>query len=251
MNNNLTELVYILDMSGSMSHLTDDTINGYNRLLEEQRKQNRENPNLKANVTTVFFDDRYIMIHDRENLDNVKDITTADYCPTGMTAMLDAVGRTVVSVGQKLTATPEEERPGLVSVTIITDGQENYSKEYNWAQIHEMIKEQREKYSWLFSFIGANIDVEVTAEQLGIAKGMSATYSCTADSLNTVYDSITVAATNARNAVATTGSVATAAGYYSDALNKISTESYKAYATCESPIFTTLTGNTITIGGND
>ena len=221
MNNNLTELVYIIDMSGSMHDLTNDTIGGYNSMLEEQRKLSRENPNLKANVTTVFFDDRYIVVHDREDLNNVKDITEKDYQPLGMTAMLDAIGKTVVSVGQKLAATPEEERPGLVSVTIITDGCENASKEYTWEKIRSMIKEQKEKYSWVFAFIGANIDVEKTVYDLGIDKNMSASWSCTADSVNSVYYAVTSGTTAARNAVSLTGSINDAAISYATALDYV------------------------------
>lgn len=221
MNNNLTELVYIIDMSGSMSDLTDDTIGGYNAMLEEQRKLNRENSNLKANVTTVFFDDRYIMVHDREDLDKVENITRKDYMPLGMTAMLDAIGRTVVSVGEKLAATPEPERPGLVSVTIITDGYENHSKEYTWEKIRSMIKEQKEKYSWLFTFIGANIDVEKTVYDLGIDKNMSAVFSCTSTGVDSVYTSLNCAATSARNIVAAYGSVADASTAYAVSLDSI------------------------------
>ena len=221
MNNNLTELVYIIDMSGSMYHLTDDTIGGYNRMLEEQRQLNRNNPNLKANVTTVFFDDRYIVVHDREDINNVKDITENDYQPCGTTAMLDAVGKTVVEVGQKLAATPEEERPGLVSVTIITDGLENASKEYDWERVRSMIKEQREKYSWVFAFIGANIDVEKTVYDLGIDKSLSATYYCTSDSVNNLYSAVSYAATSAREILTATGSVADASVSYAKALSGI------------------------------
>ena len=148
MDYNLTELVYILDMSGSMSCLAQDTIGGYNSLLSQQRKMGEENPQLRANVTTVLFDDRYIVLHDRKDIRDVHDITDKEYVPLGMTAMLDAIGKTLISIGQKLAATPEEERPGLVSVTIITDGHENASKEYTWAVVKKMIKEQREKYSW-------------------------------------------------------------------------------------------------------
>ena len=168
MNKNLTELVYILDMSGSMRPLTSDTIGGYNTLLNQQKKLGEENPAMRANVTTVLFDDRYILLHDRTDIRDVPDITDREYVPLGMTAMLDAIGRTLVSVGQKLAAMPEEERPGLVSVTIITDGQENASTEYTWKQVQAMIKEQREKYSWVFSFIGANIDVAHVSDDLGI-----------------------------------------------------------------------------------
>ena len=204
MNNNLTEMVFILDMSGSMSSLTSDTIGGYNSLLEKQRELNKENPELKANVTTVLFDDRYIVIHDREDLDNVKDITSKEYQPLGMTAMLDAIGKTVVSVGQKLSDTPEEERSGLVSVTIITDGYENASREYKWEQVRNMIKEQKEKYFWMFAFIGADIDVEKTSLGLGIDADMAFSYTKSSSGVNSVYCCTTDALSTARGYVAQT-----------------------------------------------
>jgi len=204
MNNNLTEMVFILDMSGSMSNLAKDTIGGYNSLLNKQKELGKDNPDLKANVTTVLFDDRYIVIHDRENIDSVTEITEKEYCPCGMTAMLDAIGKTVASVGQKLAATPEEDRPGLVSVTIITDGYENASKEYTWDRVRSMIKEQQEKYSWIFTFIGANIDVEKTSYDLGIDSRMAFNYTPTATCVNAVYtacaDAVTVGRTTISNA---------------------------------------------------
>ncbi len=207
MNNNLTELVYIIDMSGSMSRLRDDTIGGYNTMLSEQRKLTEDNPNIKANVTTVLFDDRYIVLHDRQDLSSVRDITEEDYAPLGMTAMLDAIGKTFVSVGQKLAATPEAERPALVSVTIITDGYENASKEYSWKQIRDMIKEQREKYSWVISFIGANIDVEKTAEDLGLDMDFAKTYTADAVHLSNVYTSVSQGLSNLRTYTSTTDSL--------------------------------------------
>ena len=191
MNNNLTELVYILDMSGSMGTLAKDTIGGYNSLLNEQRKLGQENPALRANVTTVLFDDRYILLHDRADINSVPDITDKEYVPRGMTAMLDAIGRTLVRVGQNLAAMPEEERPGLVSVTIITDGYENASKEYQWNAVQKMIEEQREKYSWVFSFIGANIDVEKTSRDLGIDRKMSKKFTASKVGAASVFASIT------------------------------------------------------------
>ena len=191
MNSNLTELVYILDMSGSMGPLAQDTIGGYNSLLAEQKKLGQENPALQANVTTVLFDDRYILLHDRANIRDVPDITDKEYVPRGMTAMLDAIGRTLVSVGQNLAAMPEEERPGLVSVTIITDGCENASKEYRWDVVQQMIKEQREKYSWVFSFIGANIDVEKTSDELRIDRKMSKKFTASKAGTASVFASIT------------------------------------------------------------
>ena len=199
MNNNLTELVYILDMSGSMSDLVQDTIGGYNSLLNQQKKLGEENPELKANVTTVLFDDRYILLHDRADIRNVPDSTDKEYKPRGMTAMLDAIGRTLVSVGQNLAAMPEEERPGLVSVTIITDGYENASKEYNWESVRQMIREQREKYAWVFSFIGANIDVGKTSDDLGIDRKMSKKFTASQAGASSVFASITRGTTAMRS----------------------------------------------------
>ena len=194
MNNNLTELIMILDMSGSMRNLTSDTIGGYNSLIDEQKKQPGE-----AKVTTILFDDRYIILHDREDIQKVNPITDKEYMPRGMTAMLDAIGRTLVSVGEKLAQTPEEERPGKVLVTIITDGYENASKEYNWAAIKEMIKEQREKYSWVFSFIGADIDNISVSNSLGIDSRLSRKYTKNSVGTSSVYMSMSNVVSKIRN----------------------------------------------------
>lgn len=193
MDANLTEMVFILDMSGSMSSLRDDTIGGYNTLIEEQKKQEGE-----AFVTTVVFDDRYIVLHDRTPLKDVKPMTGKEYCPLGMTAMLDAVGKTIISVGQKLAALPEEERPGKVMVTIITDGYENSSKEYTWNQVQSMIKEQREKYNWIFSFIGANIDVAKVTQDLGIDARLSKSYTASKKGTDSVYKAMSCTMSFAR-----------------------------------------------------
>lgn len=194
MKANLTELVYILDMSGSMQAFTDDTIGGYNTMIAEQKKQDGE-----AFVTTVFFDDRYIVHHDRVNLKKVKKLTRADYQPLGMTAMLDAVARTIISVGQKLDAMPEDEKPSKVMVTIVTDGYENASKEFNWQRVQDMIKEQREKYSWVFTFIGANIDVMEVSQNLGIDSRLAKSYGYSAQGVNSVYRSMSMATSKMRS----------------------------------------------------
>ena len=196
MDKNLTELIMILDMSGSMHNLQSDTIGGYNTLIEEQKKEKGN-----AKVTTVLFDDRYILLHDREDINNIKPLTDKEYVPTGMTAMLDAIGKTLVSVGQKLAATPEEERPSKVLVTIITDGYENASKEFDWATIKKMIKEQREKYSWVFSFIGADIDNIQVSNNLGIDIRLSRKYTKSSVGTNSVYMSMSKAVSKARNSV--------------------------------------------------
>lgn len=193
MNNNLTEIIAILDMSGSMYELTSDTIGGYNSLIEEQKKQPGE-----ANITTVFFDDRYILHHDRENIKNVKPLTSNEYVPCGMTAMLDAIGKTLISVGKKLADTPEEERPGTVLVTIITDGYENASKEFTFDSVKKMIEEQKNKYNWIFTFIGADIDTMAVSQSIGIDSRMAKTYSKTSTGANSVYNSVSQSITLAR-----------------------------------------------------
>lgn len=198
MNNNLTEMVFILDMSGSMVNLTSDTIGGYNSLIAEQRKQPGE-----ANITTVLFDHRYNLLHDRISIKDVPELTTREYMPSGMTAMLDAVGMTISSIGQKLNNTPEEERPDSVVVTIITDGMENSSKEYTWEQVQSMIKEQREKYNWVFTFIGANIDVAKVSNDLGIDARLSKSYTASKTGTSTVYSAMSKAVSYTRGVMST------------------------------------------------
>lgn len=150
-------MVFILDTCGSMVNLTPDTIGGYNSLIAEQRKQLDE-----ANITAVLFDHRYNLLHDKISIKDVSELTTRDYMPSSMTAMLDAVGITIKFIRQKLANTIEAERLGNVVVTIITDGYENASKEYDWKQVQDMIKEQRGKYNLTFTFISANIDTKET-----------------------------------------------------------------------------------------
>lgn len=188
MKQGLTELVYILDMSGSMDSLTEDTIGGYNTMIKEQKKAEGE-----AFVTTVLFDDRYIILNDRVPIQDVALITEKEYSPLGTTAMLDAVGKTINRVGQKLAEMPEEERPSAVSVTIITDGYENASLEYTWKSVQGMIKEKREKYSWIFSFIGANIDVEKVSDDLGIDRRMAKKYTASKSGTDKVYKTLSSA----------------------------------------------------------
>lgn len=182
MNQNLTEMIFILDMSGSMDNLRSDTIGGYNTLINQQKNETGD-----ANVTTVLFDDRYIVLHDNVNIHDVPEMTTKEYSPLGMTAMLDAIGRTINSVGQRLASTPEEKRPAKIVVTIVTDGYENASKEFTYSKIKEMIKHQREKYSWIFTFIGANIDTAEVGDNLGIDAKLSKCYTASADGTASVY----------------------------------------------------------------
>lgn len=163
MKKNLTELVFILDKSGSMSGLEKDTIGGYNSLMEKQRKLDGE-----CVITTVLFDNRYELLHDRIDLRAVTPITEKEYFVGGATALLDAVGRTIHKIAAVQEHTAEEYRAEKVMFVIITDGEENASREYSAAQVKELIKRQKERYGWEFVFLGANINAVETAGRFGI-----------------------------------------------------------------------------------
>lgn len=178
-------MAFILDMSGSMYNLTDDTIGGYNSLIEKQKKENGE-----AYITTVLFDDRYIVVNDHVDIKEVKPLTRREYCPEGMTALLDAIGRTVNSIGKRLNETPEEERPEKVVIAITTDGIENDSKEFTRTQIKEMIEHQQSKYSWVFMFLGANIDAITEAGNFGIKNDFVQTYTANSIGTDSVYTTL-------------------------------------------------------------
>ncbi|MDR2201521.1 MAG: VWA domain-containing protein [Clostridiales bacterium] len=171
MKDNLTELVFILDRSGSMGGLEGDTIGGYNNLIEKQKAEPGE-----ANLTTVLFDDRYELLHDGADIKKVAPVTDKEYFVRGTTALLDAVGRTIDAVGKRLSETPEPERPANVMFVITTDGMENASKTYSLEKVRGMIEHQKEKYSWEFLFLGANIDAVATARDFGISEDRAAEY---------------------------------------------------------------------------
>lgn len=162
MNSNLTELVFILDRSGSMSGLESDTIGGFNSMLTRQREESGD-----ALVTTVLFDDRYELLHDRIPIKGVADITGHDYYVRGTTALLDAIGRTISKIASAHAHTSDELRPGKTMVIIITDGMENASREYRIDHIRRMIEHQKAQ-GWEFLFLGANIDAIGAASRMGI-----------------------------------------------------------------------------------
>ena len=134
MNQNLTEMIFILDRSGSMESLTEETIGGFNSLIEKQKEEPGE-----ARVTTVLFDDKYELLHDHTPVQEIQRLTRKEYYARGCTALLDAVGITIDRVGGRLAETPEEERPGRVVMVITTDGYENASRRYSRSQIQDMI----------------------------------------------------------------------------------------------------------------
>lgn len=165
MKQNKTELVFILDRSGSMSGLEDDTIGGFNSMIEKQKEEKGD-----AFVTTVLFDNKYELLHDRQDIKSLNTITRKEYYVRGSTALLDAIGITINNVRQALFNLLEEQCPDKVVFVIITDGMENASTEYSYRKIKEMIEHQKSKYAWEFMFLGANIDAVKTAESFGITE---------------------------------------------------------------------------------
>ena len=171
MKKRLTELVFILDRSGSMGGLESDTIGGFNSVLMKQKKEAGD-----ANITTVLFDDQYELLHDRYNLREVSNITANEYFVRGTTALLDAVGKTISKMIHVQRRASEEERAKKVMFVIITDGMENASVEYSYNKINKMIDHQKKNYEWEFIFLGANIDAAEVAGRFGIAKDRAANY---------------------------------------------------------------------------
>ena len=171
MKTNRTELVFILDRSGSMGGLETDTIGGYNSLLSRQREEPGE-----ATVTTVLFDDRYELLHDRIDIRGIAPITAREYYVRGGTALLDAIGRTICKIENVQKHTAPEMRAEKVLFVITTDGYENASREYSADRVKVMIGEMKEKYGWEFLFLGANIDAVRTAGSFGIAPNRAVNY---------------------------------------------------------------------------
>ena len=167
----MTELVFILDRSGSMAGLEGDTIGGFNGMLQKQRLTPGE-----AVVSTVLFDHETQVIHDRVPLDEVKDLTRDDYYVRGCTALLDAVGGAIHHIGNVHKYARKEDVPEKTLFIITTDGMENASKRYDYRKVKEMIQRQKDKYSWEFLFLGANIDAAREAARFGIGSDKAVTY---------------------------------------------------------------------------
>lgn len=171
MNKNLTEIVYILDRSGSMSGLEADTIGGFNSMMEKQKKTGEE-----ALVSTVLFDDECEVLHDRVPLSKVEKMTEEQYFVRGCTALLDAIGKAIHHIGNVYKYAREEDRPAKTLFVITTDGMENASREYTYDKIQKMVKKQQKKYGWEFIFIGANIDSFAEAQRLGVKRNRAVNY---------------------------------------------------------------------------
>lgn len=196
---NLTEIVAIIDRSGSMQNLRSDTIGGFNSFISEQKKAEG-----KAVLTLVQFDDQYQIDYEGKDINDVADLNETTYVPRGSTALLDAVGRTVNAVGARLAALPEEKRPGQIIFLIITDGQENCSKEFRADKVKEMVKHQTDAYKWSFVFMGGG-DIESQKDQgarLGISSSNTYGYSANAGGTQNLYSSISKGVMRRRSAQA-------------------------------------------------
>ena len=174
-----SELVCVLDRSGSMGTIKADAIGGFNSMIESQRADLQGGE--ECNVSVYLFDNKYEVLYEGVNLTECDLLNDETFVPRGTTALLDAVGRTIDAVGARLAATPEDDRPENVVVAIITDGEENASQEYTYDRIAEMIDLQKNTYSWDFMFLAANIDASAVAKAMNIELG--STFAYTADSL--------------------------------------------------------------------
>jgi uncharacterized protein YegL len=163
MKKDLTEIVFILDESGSMSSVKTDTIGGFNEFIESQKKIKGE-----VQFTFIKFSDYYNVVNDGTPLENVSPLNDETYAPSFSTALLDAVGKAIDSLGNRLSNTPEDQRPEKVLVAVLTDGQENASSEYDTKKVLNMVKHQRDKYNWEFIFLGADIDAWAGGSSMGI-----------------------------------------------------------------------------------
>ena len=193
MKQNLTEIVFILDRSGSMAGLEKDTIGGFNAMMEKQKKEPGE-----ALISTVLFDNNTQVIHDRVPLERMEPLTEKEYFVRGSTALLDAVGGAIHHIGNVHKYAREEDRPEKTLFVITTDGMENASHLYSYDRVRAMIRCQQKKYGWEFLFLGANIDAVETAQHFGIGADRAVNYRCDSRGTALNYDVISEAVSTIR-----------------------------------------------------
>ena len=185
MKKNLTELVFILDRSGSMCGLEADTIGGFNSMIQKQKGESGD-----ALVSTVLFDDESQVLHDRVDIQKIRPMTDRDYYVCGSTALLDAVGGAIHHIGNVHKYAREEDVPEKTLFIITTDGMENASREYSYEKVRKMIQRQKEKYGWEFIFLGANIDAAREAARFGISQDRAANYHADSKGTAVIYEAM-------------------------------------------------------------
>lgn len=185
MRSDLTEIAFVLDRSGSMNPIAGDAIGGFNTFLHDQQALPGE-----ARLTLVLFDHEFLVTHNNVNIRMVGPLDAKTYVPRGMTALLDAVGRTIDDMGARLAATPEDQRPSKVIFAILTDGQENASRDYTFTKVAGMIKHQQDKYQWEFFFLAANQDAIAAAGALSIAPKDAIAFQATGQGVRKAQDDL-------------------------------------------------------------
>ena len=197
MKKNLTEIVFILDRSGSMAGLEDDTIGGFNAMIEKQKGEPGE-----AVISTVLFDHESVVIHDRVDVKRIKPMTRKEYYVRGCTALLDAVGGAIHHIGNVHKYAREKDRPEKTLFVITTDGMENASRKYSYEKLRAMIDRQKEKYGWEFLFLGANIDAAKEAARFGITADHAANYHADKTGTEVIYETVNEAICQVRQCAA-------------------------------------------------
>ena len=185
MKNNITELVFILDRSGSMSGLERDTVGGFNSMIEKQKRTEG-----RVWVSTVLFDTTTTVIHDRVDIASVRPMTLNDYCPGGCTALMDAVGGAVKHISDIHKYARPEDVPEHTLFVITTDGMENASRTYSLDRVKRMIEEKKSEYGWEFLFLGANIDAAATASRFGIAPDRAVNYHADSEGVRNNFETL-------------------------------------------------------------
>lgn len=193
-NQDLTEIICVIDRSGSMDSIKTDAIGGFNSFINEQKKVPGE-----ARLTLVLFNDGYEFLHEGIPLEDVPPLDETTFVPAGMTALLDAVGRTIDSVGERLSKTPEPERPSQVIMAILTDGEENHSTEYTREQVFQRITHQRDVYKWEFMFLAANQDAIEEGSKIGIDAADAFNFDATDQGTKAAYMTMSESITTRRD----------------------------------------------------
>ena len=193
MRKNLTEIVFILDRSGSMSGLERDTIGGFNAMIKQQKKAEGE-----ALISTVLFDNVSEVLHDRVNVRDIRPMSDRDYTVRGCTALLDAIGGAIHHIGNVHKYARPEDVPEHTMFVITTDGMENASRRYDSEKVKQMIERQKAKYGWEFLFLGANIDAVETASQFGIGADRAVNYQCDSEGTALNYEVVSEAISSVR-----------------------------------------------------